>query len=74
MTTEQIRQNHQAAPFHPFTIHLADGRLFEVPHPEFLWIHPGGRLIWVAVNSGAAEVIDLRLVTSLTTHNGTQPG
>lgn len=62
---EEIRRARQATPFRPFTIHLADGRAFEVPHPEFAWITPTGRTIAVAEEDGV-ELIDGMLVTSLT--------
>ncbi|MBI4025920.1 MAG: hypothetical protein HY360_13120 [Verrucomicrobia bacterium] len=72
MTAEQIWQVHHATPFRPFTIHLTDGRAFTVNHPEFMMIMPGRRTIVVAVSDDAAEIIDVMLVTSLTTGNGSQ--
>ena len=65
MTTQQLRNMHQAQPFRPFDIHLADGRSIPVDHPELLAITAGGRTIGVAVDDDAIEVIDLLLVTSL---------
>ena len=65
MTTQQLRTMHQARPFQPFDIHLADGRSIPVDHPELLAMTPGGRTIGVAVHEDAIEVIDLLLVTSL---------
>jgi hypothetical protein len=65
MTTEQIRKFHQAKPFKPFSIYLADGREVKVNHPELLAL--GGRTIAVFDETDAAEVIDLPLVTSLKT-------
>ena len=65
MTTQQLRTMHQARPFQPFDIHLADGRSIPVDHPELLAIATGGRTISVAVHDDAFEVIDLLLVTSL---------
>jgi hypothetical protein len=56
---------HQARPFQPFDIHLADGRSIPVHHPELLAVTSGGRTIGVAVEDDAIEVIDLLLVTSL---------
>jgi hypothetical protein len=47
MTIEQLRLLHQARPFRPFTIHLADGRQVHVPHNEFLSFSPSGRTIIV---------------------------
>jgi len=65
MTIDQLRWLHQAKPFQPFDIHLADGRSFPVDHPEFLSQSPGGRTIGVGVAGGTIEIIDLLLVTSL---------
>ena len=65
MTVQQLRNMHQARPFRPFDIHLADGRSISVEHPELLAVTLGGRTIAVAVEEDAVEVIDLLLVTSL---------
>jgi hypothetical protein len=66
MTIEQLRRMHQARPFQPFDIHLADGRALPVEHPEFLSQSPGGRTLGVGnVADDTIEIIDLLLVTSL---------
>jgi len=65
MTIEQLRLLHQARPFTPFRIHLADGRHFDVEHPELLAQSPGGRVIALATSEHAIERIDLLLVVSL---------
>ena len=66
MTIEQLREAHQARPFKPFRICLADGREIKVPHPEFLLAPPGAsRTFVVATSSETYKVIDLLLVTSL---------
>ena len=74
MTTEQVRRAQHTAPFKPFTIHLADGRTFSVQRPELMLISPGGRTVVLAVSDEAFEIIDLFLVTSLTTGNGSTEG
>ena len=77
MTTAQLKKLHEARPFQPFEIHLADGSLLSVPHPEFLWVTPGGRTVWVALGAGeedAAAIVDLLLVTKLVTGNGKKKG
>jgi len=56
---------HQARPFQPFDVNLADGRAIPVEHPEFLSQSPLGRTISVGLQDGTHEVIDLLLVTSL---------
>lgn len=65
MTIEQIRTAHEARPFRPFTIVLADGSRVRVRSPEFL-AHPGhGRTVIVFERGESYRVIDLLLVTSL---------
>jgi hypothetical protein len=64
MTVDQLRTFHRATPFQPFEIHLADGRMLDVNHPELLAINPPGRTIGVSVGK-VIEVVDLLLVTSL---------
>ena len=65
MTIEQLRQMHQARPFRPFRVHMADGRHLDVQHPEFLAHTPAGRTVMIAQPDERFEVIDLLLVTSL---------
>ena len=68
MTIEQLRNVHQATPFRPFTIYLADGREFLVPHREFLSHSPSGRTVIVFDSHDSFDVIDLLLVTDLNVH------
>ena len=70
MTIEQLQATHQTRPFQPFDVHLADGRDFQVTHPEALAYSPKGRTIAIAISDKVIEVIDLLLVTSLTKGNG----
>ena len=65
MTIERLRKMYQARPFHPFDIHLADGRSLPVASPEFLAFTPPGRTIGVGLEDGTIEVVDLLLVTTL---------
>lgn len=65
MTVEQLRKMHQARPFRPFRVHMADGRHLDVEHPEFLAHTPTGRTVMIAQPDESFEVIDLLLVTSL---------
>ena len=54
-------------PFRTFDIHTSDGRVVTVRSPEFAWIHPFGRTMYVCPNPAvdADEVIDLLHVTKL---------
>jgi hypothetical protein len=65
MTAEQLRGMREAHPFRPFTIHLADGRSFKIPHRDFLSQSPGGRTIIVYHSDESFSVVDLLLVTEL---------
>lgn len=65
MTLEQLRSTHHAAPFCPFTIRMADGRQFPIPHPDFLHVFPTGRLAVVWREDGTASILDVYLMTEL---------
>jgi hypothetical protein len=71
VTPNQIRELLRAAPFQPFRIHLADSRVLEVPHPEFVAIQPDGRWIIVVnpLRLGGYEVVNLPLIVSMTVLN-----
>jgi hypothetical protein len=65
MTVEQMKRAHEARPFRPFTVHLADGRSLRVRHPELLAFSVSGRTISVAAPDDAFEIVDLLLVVSI---------
>ena len=58
MTTEELRQMHQACPFRPFRVHLADGRT------------PTGPTGPIARPVEGLEFVDLLLVTSVAPIDG----
>jgi hypothetical protein len=68
MTFQQLDNVHKARPFRAFTLHMADGRSFHVPHPEFLSRSPSGRTIIVYGNDESFSVLDLLLLTELEVH------
>ena len=68
MIIEPLREMHRARPFQPFDIHLADGRVLPVEHPEFLAQSPSGRTIGVGHDDGTIETVDLLQVVSLEPH------
>jgi hypothetical protein len=65
MTIERVRELHNAQPFQPFIIHLADGREIPVLHREFMMTAPSGRTIVVFQPTDQMNIIDLLLVTDL---------
>jgi len=73
MTIEQLRAFHHAMPFEPFTIHLADGRSYDVPHRDFLSHSHSGRTIYVTRPDDSLGIIDLLLVTDLVIHRTAAP-
>ncbi len=63
MTSNEIRKLLRAQPFQPFTLHLADGRTFDVPHPERMIAGEGARIAIVS-HDRTYDLVDLLLVTS----------
>ena len=75
MTADQFRQTRDANPFRPFTIHLADGRTFLVPHRDFVSQSPlGGRTIIVYDSEDRFSILDLYLVTELEVQRAADSG
>jgi hypothetical protein len=68
MTVEQFRATWRLQPFRPFTIRMADGRTFEVSHPDFLAQSPSGRTVIVFQPDETYSVLDLLLMTELQVH------
>jgi hypothetical protein len=74
MTTNELRQMLHARTFRPFTVHVAEGTVIPVRHPEFVLLTQGGRTAYI--HSGRGEevrIVDLLLVTHLTA-NGASSG
>lgn len=65
MILAQLRQLLRDTPFVPFRIHVAEQKTLEVPHPEWVWLLPGGTSIAVAEGDGSAHFINLIHVTRL---------
>jgi hypothetical protein len=65
MTLEAFREALNAQPFHPFVIHIADGRSIPVVSREFIMRDPQGRTVMVYQPAGRLSTIDLLLVTEL---------
>ncbi len=65
MTIQQLRTAHRATPFRPFTVHMADGRNFHVPHPDFLSMSPTGRTVIVYQQDDEFSILDLLLMTEI---------
>ena len=70
MTSDQLRTIREAHPFRPFTVHLADGRHYRVPHRDNISMSPSGRTVIVYQNDDAFSILDLLLVTDLSVDAG----
>ena len=65
MTVTELRAQCDEEPFHPFIMHLADGRQILVDHPDFVAFAPSGRSVTVYQPDDSRNVVDLLLVTDL---------
>jgi len=69
MTTEQFANVLRQAPFRPFTIHMADGRVFHVSHPDFVARSKSGRTVIVFGDGDEFSALDLLLMSELEVHS-----
>ena len=65
MTVQQLRAAIQASPFRPFTIRMADGRSFDIHHPDFLLLTPGGRTAFACRSEEEFSIVDVMLMTEI---------
>lgn len=64
MTTEEIRRLYSTQPFEPFRVLTADGKHYDVRHPESLAMLGNGRLITIGMKDHFVT-LDLLLVTGI---------
>ncbi len=65
MTIPQLRAAHKAVPFQPFTLQMADGRAFSVPHPDFLSLSPTGRTVILSQEDENFSILGLLRMTAI---------
>jgi len=65
MTIEQLKAAHRSTPFRPFTIRMADGRMFPIPHPDFMWMSPSSRTVIVVRDDDSFSILDLLQMTEM---------
>jgi hypothetical protein len=65
MTIQEITRLKQEKPFRPFRILTADGRSYDVVHPECLAQSVSGRLILLALPDDSTVTLDLLLVAGI---------
>ena len=65
MTIQEIQRLLEARPFEPFRVLVADGKEYDVIHPEHLAQSPSGRLITIGLNDDSFVTLDLLLVAGI---------
>ena len=66
MTADTIRDFLKQTPFVPFTIHMNDGRKFEIRHPDFVAMHPESTAMAIVFKPrGRFEFVYIRNVTTI---------
>jgi hypothetical protein len=65
ITYERLKALHEARPFKPFGVYLADGRTIPVHHPEMLARNSASRTFVIDEAEDKIHFVDLLLVTNL---------
>ena len=65
MTKEALRKAITHEPFKPFSLNVADGRRLNVPHQDYISMHPRGRTVVVFGHDEDLEILDVMLITGL---------
>ena len=65
MRLEQLLEVVHATPFRPFNIHMADGRVLQVRHPDFISRSESGRTVIVNRADDGFDILDIMLMTGL---------
>ena len=68
---DEISKLRRNSPFVPFTIHLADGRRFEVPTIDHFLV--AGRRAVVLNDHNAIEILPALSMNGITTHADARP-
>lgn len=65
MTKEALQTAIHREPFQAFVLNVADGRSINVPHRDFVSIHPTGRTVVVYGDNEELKILDVMLITGL---------
>ena len=65
MTATKLREALRARPFRPFQMHLADGDVLQVRHPELALVTPDGHTAVVVSPGSEVSIVELFLITRL---------
>jgi hypothetical protein len=63
---EELRNRIRATPFLPFTVCVADGRSFPVPHPDHILVTSRG-LVAIENDQGLLDILPVLLISGLRT-------
>jgi hypothetical protein len=75
MRIDELKKVKDRRPFEPYLIHMADGRRLAVTHPDAVsWGGERGRIVSYVSPRDEWEVIDIALVTSLSSMPAPKPG
>jgi hypothetical protein len=75
MRIDELKKVKDRRPFEPYLIHMADGRRLPVTHPDAVsWGGERGRIVSYVSPRDEWEVIDIALVTSLSSMPAPKPG
>ncbi len=69
---EELRGLVRKVPFAPFKVHLADGRKFDIPHPDSVWLPRPGVVYIFHEEDNFGERINPLLLVSVESANGAQ--
>jgi len=58
----------------PFVIHMADGKEYPVPHPDYISVHPTASYVIVYHNRGGYVVLPLLTMTGISSNEPAQAG
>jgi len=70
MVVTSIRELNRAAPFKPYTIHMASGEAFQVPHPDFVFVSPKGSFVVLVDSKEYPHHLNSLLIESVSVGNG----
>ena len=65
MTEDLIRQFIKRQPFIPFAIHLNDGRVLQVEHPDFVLLPPRWNIAIVCYPNHKFDFVYIRNIASI---------
>lgn len=66
MHVEEIKKLLHSEPFKPFTVYMPNDRAFQIPHPEFAWVTPNGRTMFIASeNDTGTDMLEIPLIVRI---------